>query len=133
MADKVDGEDSPPEDVSIHVTVGDLLQYIRGLPPDTEIYLESVYEMDEVSGAIYYPDQGVLSLVGSRTEVEIDEKDWPTAIIFGNPSVGGPGGPDEEQEFDNDIPFDVNTPPPAEEPEPETDTKAGEVDAPPRP
>lgn len=140
-------DSSPPDDAAYEVGISKktLLGYLRGLPDDTEICLESFHEIDGLAGAIYYPKQGILSLVGNQTEVEIDVDDVATAVVLGDVRVANledladalaldgvfeEVSPEVANAIRNAMPDSGTEGPPFD---PDPIPESGEPDAPPRP
>lgn len=71
------------------LTASELAAWLHSLPPETPILLETSkgHEIDVISGALYYPKQGIVSLVGQNTEIEVDDDDWDTVETFGDVSL----------------------------------------------
>src|ERR1043165_4380302 len=83
-------------------TASELAAFLSTLPPETEVYVETVKDIDLCSGAAYLPRLKLVTLVGSRTEIEVDAEDWETVNIFGDVGLyddtEGAGDDDEESE-----------------------------------
>jgi hypothetical protein len=111
--------------INTGLTVEALSAFLAKIPPTTEVYVETEDTMDIVGGAIYFPRHNIVSLIGQKTEIEVDPEDWDSIQHVGDIGFYDPS--DQASDSDETHTVEVGL---GIESEARVAPKVGEVDAP---